>query len=69
MTYISGDNKKFRATFATHHDGKEAIPLPTGPFPDESELNFEGVLETLCRVLNSMLYLSNYNASFFTPKN
>lgn len=62
MTYISGDNKKFRATFATHHDGKEAIPLPTGPFPDESELNFEGVL-------NSMLYLSNYNASFFTPKN
>jgi hypothetical protein len=40
MTYINGDHKKFRATFATHHGDKNAIPLPAAAFPDECKLQY-----------------------------
>ncbi|KAI6174540.1 DB domain-containing protein [Aphelenchoides bicaudatus] len=39
MRYIDGDHKKFRATFATHQGEKQAIPLPSSPFPDETDMD------------------------------
>ncbi|KAI6243104.1 DB domain-containing protein [Aphelenchoides fujianensis] len=39
MSFVNGDQKKFRATFAAHRGDKQAIPLPGGPFADESDMD------------------------------